>query len=64
MQYAAFDQRATYSVGFYAAGEPDNKWHGVQVKTKRRGVRLTYREGYLSEVLVSTTLSLGQGKDV
>jgi VWFA-related protein len=46
---AAADLRGAYIVGFYATGEPDNKWHDVDVKVKRRGVRLSHRQGYLAE---------------
>jgi len=47
---AAADLRGAYVVGFYAVGEPDNTWHDVEVKVKRRGVRLSHRKGYLAEV--------------
>jgi hypothetical protein len=43
------DSRGTYSVGFYATAEPDNKWHNLNLKIKRPGVKLLYRKGYLSE---------------
>jgi VWFA-related protein len=43
---AAADLRGTYTVGFYAVGEPDGSWRRLEVKTARRGVRLTYRQGY------------------
>lgn len=43
------DSRGTYSVGFYAMGEPDNKWHNLNLKVRRPGVKLLYRKGYLSE---------------
>ncbi len=46
---AAADLRGAYVVGFYAVGEPDNAWHDVEVKVKRRGVRLSHRKGYLAE---------------
>lgn len=44
----AADSRGTYSLGFYAEGEPDDKWHGLDVRVKRKGVKLQHREGYLS----------------
>ena len=43
---AAADVRGTYTVGFYAVGEPDGSWRRLEVKSARRGVRLTYRQGY------------------
>jgi VWFA-related protein len=46
---AAADLRGAYVVGFYAVGQPDNNWHDVDVKVKRRGVRLSHRRGYLAE---------------
>jgi len=49
MEWAENDQRGSYSVGFYASGEPDNTWHNLTVRTTRRGVKLTHRQGFLSE---------------
>jgi hypothetical protein len=43
---AAADLRGTYTVGFYAVGEPDGSWRRLEVETARRGVRLTHRQGY------------------
>jgi len=45
---AANDLRGTYTIGFYTAEEPDDRWHALQVATKRRGVTLRHRQGYLS----------------
>jgi hypothetical protein len=45
---ASDDVRATYSVGFYEVDSPDNRWHGLNVKTTRPGVRLRHRQGYLA----------------
>jgi VWFA-related protein len=45
----AADSRGTYSVGFYATGEPDNKFHNLNLKVRRPGVKLLYRKGYLAE---------------
>jgi VWFA-related protein len=45
----AADSRGTYSVGFYALGEPDNKFHNLNLKVRRPGVKLLYRKGYLAE---------------
>ncbi len=41
------DFRGTYSIGFYASGEPDDKWHDLKVAVNRRGVSLLHRRGYV-----------------
>ena len=51
----ADDARGTYSVGFYAEGEPDNKWHNVSLKVNRPGVKLLYRQGYLANAAATTS---------
>jgi VWFA-related protein len=48
IELAASDRSASYTIGFYA-GEPDGKWRKMDVKSKRRGVRLTFRQGYTAE---------------
>lgn len=55
----ANDTRATYSAGFYAAGEGDNKWHNLDVKVSRPGVRLLHRQGYLSSSSTSASSTNG-----
>ena len=45
---AAQDMRGTYSVGFYAPAEPDNRWHTFDVKVQRPGVKVVHRQGYQS----------------
>ena len=45
---AAEDMRGTYSVGFYAPHEPDERWHTFTVKVRRPGVKVVHRQGYLS----------------
>jgi VWFA-related protein len=45
---AAEDSRGTYSVGFYAVADPDNRWHRLTVRTLRPGLSLRHREGYLA----------------
>lgn len=45
---AADDLRGTYSIGFYAPQESDERWHTFSVKVRRPGVRLVHRQGYLS----------------
>ncbi|RPI20078.1 MAG: VWA domain-containing protein [Acidobacteriales bacterium] len=49
MKAAVADLRGSYSLGFYALGEPDGKWHKLNVRVKRRGVKLVHRQGYVSE---------------
>jgi VWFA-related protein len=43
---AANDLRGAYTIGFYGGDESDNAWHAIDVKVKRRGVRLSHRQGY------------------
>ena len=45
---AAEDMRGTYSVGFYAPQESDERWHTFTVKVRRPGVKVVHRQGYLS----------------
>lgn len=45
---AAEDMRGTYSMGFYAPQEPDERWHTFTVKVQRPGTRVVHRQGYLS----------------
>jgi VWFA-related protein len=49
LKTTALDQRAIYSVGFYAVAAPDNKWHPISVQVRRPNVTVTHRRGYLSE---------------
>ena len=42
------DSEGTYSLGFYADGEPDDKWHNLDVSVTRKGVKLQHRDGYMS----------------
>jgi VWFA-related protein len=45
---AANDLRGTYTVGFYVPDELDDRWHSIQVTTRRKGITLRHRQGYLS----------------
>jgi VWFA-related protein len=45
---AAEDMRGTYSVGFYAPHEPDERWHTFTLRVRRPGVKVIHRQGYLS----------------
>jgi VWFA-related protein len=49
MRQAERDVGGAYTVGFYAAGEPDGKWHSLKVRVKRPGAKVVYREGFLAE---------------
>ena len=57
---AAEDLRGTYSLGFYAVGIPDNRWHRLSVKVSRPGVTVRHRQGYLAS---STTPAAGWPQD-
>lgn len=46
---AASDLLGSYTLGFYASEEPDNKWHALKVRVLRPGVSLHHRQGYLAE---------------
>jgi VWFA-related protein len=45
---AATDLRGSYSVGFYAPEETDNRWREFTVRVNRPGVRVLHRKGYLA----------------
>jgi VWFA-related protein len=49
MKDAAADLRSAYTVGFYTSSDTDSVWHRLEVKAKRRGVKLSHRQGYRSE---------------
>lgn len=52
LRAAEIDQRGSYSVAFYAPAAGNDlgpQWRRFDVKTSRRGVRLSHREGYLSQ---------------
>jgi VWFA-related protein len=51
LNLAAADDEGAYTVGFYSKGEPDDKWHGVDLKVNRPGVKLTYRQGYAAAAI-------------
>src|SRR5258708_4307044 len=46
---AAADLEGSYTLGFYAADEPDSKWHNLKAGVSRAGVNLRHRKGYLAE---------------
>ena len=48
LKAAAGDMRGTYSIGFYAPREPDDRWHTFTVKVARPDVKVVHRQGYLS----------------
>jgi len=47
IEQAVVDLDGSYTVGFYADDTPDDEWHQINLKSLRRGVKLTYRKGYL-----------------
>jgi VWFA-related protein len=56
LRAAEIDQRGSYSVAFYAppaAGEAAAQWRRFEVRSRRGGVHLTHREGYLAEPALS-----------
>jgi VWFA-related protein len=42
------DGRVTYTLGFYPTSAPDSKFHTLNVRVRRGGVSLHYRQGYLA----------------
>jgi VWFA-related protein len=50
---AAADNSAVYTVGFYSLGATDNKWHDINLKSIRSGVKLIYQRGYVAEAPAS-----------
>jgi len=50
IEQAAADVRGSYTVGFYVDDTPDDKWYRINIKTSRKGVKLTHQEGYLLNV--------------
>jgi hypothetical protein len=49
IQAVAADLRGAYSLGFYASGDPDDKWRRISVKVNRKGVKVLQAKGYLAE---------------
>jgi VWFA-related protein len=49
MRQAEKDVAGAYTLGFYAAEDPDGKWHGLKVRIRRPGVRVVHREGFIAE---------------
>ncbi len=58
---AAEDMRGTYSVGFYAPQEPDERWHTFTVKVRRPGVKVVHRQGYLSSAATKQSEAVACG---
>ncbi|HEU0138118.1 MAG TPA: VWA domain-containing protein [Bryobacteraceae bacterium] len=49
IETAIRDSELTYTLGFYPdAADMDGKFHELKVQTKRKGVRLRHRKGYLA----------------
>jgi VWFA-related protein len=60
LRTTALDQRAIYSIGFYAIAARDNKWHPIGVEVRRPNVTLTHRQGYLAEAAAAQPLEWGE----
>lgn len=60
LKTTALDQRALYSVGFYAVAPPDNTWHPITVQVRRPNVVVTHRQGYLAEAPAIRPLEWGE----
>jgi VWFA-related protein len=45
----AADLQGSYTLGFYMPGNPDNKWHKLDVQVRRSGLNVRHREGYLAD---------------
>ena len=60
LQTTAIDQRAIYSLGFYAVAAPDDKWHPISVQVRRPNVTVTHRQGYLAEAPAAQPLEWGE----
>jgi hypothetical protein len=60
LKTTALDQRAIYSVGFYAVAAPDNKWHPIAVQVRRPNITVTHRQGYLAEAPAAQPLEWGE----
>lgn len=45
---ALADNRVTYTLGFSPIAAPDDKFHTLNVRVKRKAVNLRYRQGYLA----------------
>ena len=60
LRTTALDQRAIYSVGFYAVAPPDNKWHPITVQVRRPNASVTHRRGYLAEAPAAQPVEWGE----
>lgn len=45
---AAADTSGSYTIGFYREEEADSGWRRIEVKVKRPGVKVRYRQGYVT----------------
>ena len=62
LKTTAQDQRAIYSVGFYAVAPPDNKWHPIRVTARRPNLTVTHRQGYTSEAAAEQPIDWGEAE--
>lgn len=45
---AVADLRGSYTLGFYAPEEPNDRWHKLRVRVNRPGMNVRHRQGYLA----------------
>lgn len=55
IKQALEDARLSYTVGYYDSGEPDSKFHKLQVKCARHGVRILVKKGFYAYPLSAAT---------
>jgi VWFA-related protein len=60
LRTTALDQRATYSLAFYAVAPPDDRWRRVTVQTRRPNVQLRHRQGYRAEAAAQQSVEWGE----
>jgi VWFA-related protein len=62
VKLAARDAEASYTVSFYAATVPDDRWHPVEIRTSRRGVHLLVRDGYTNQAPAAAPLDWSEAQ--
>jgi VWFA-related protein len=45
---AVADLHGSYTLGFYASEEPNDRWHKLKVRVNRSGANVRHRQGYLA----------------
>ena len=62
IRLAATDFRGSYSLAFHTTAAPDDQWHKVTVRARRRGVTLLHREGYVAHAPVAAPRNWSTGE--